>query len=249
MRLLIAIIIFSCKIHLLIAQNVGRSQGSRKDILLLPRIGLALSTSTASINPPADVGFHPGLSAALGLEFGLIKRLNLITELGYADKGFHAKGDNDNGSADAKSDITHNYHYLELPVMLRKRFGGDKLGYYFNVGGFLDYGLGGSVHIIESTYTSGTTFSIGHSDRIYAVKYGSDYNSSNANDFYLQNRVDYGVAAGGGLIILNKVLVDIRYLSGSKNIQWDSNSKNRSWSISAIYQLPIRHKANPNPQQ
>jgi hypothetical protein len=218
------------------------TQEHKPDIYILPRLGMSLSKSTVTINPPEQVSYISGITGGLGVEFRIWRGLNLLTEVSFINKGFNSHGQQTNGNLASDSKIRQKYGYLELPLMLRKRFGTGNIRFYLNAGLFLDYCLKASRTLTYFTKVHGSGPYTSYESVDYTIYFGPEPQNPPNGSFYINTRGDYGTVAGGGVIIFNKVIVDARYLAGSKNMELGS-SKNKSFSVSLGYQIVYRKTA------
>lgn len=101
-----------------------------------------------------------------------------------------------------------NYNYFDIPLLLRFSLGdtyGEGLGIYFNGGIYAGYAINGKS---ETSTPLGTT--------------ETDFTFDSADD---QRRLDFGLAAGGGLTIGN-LFFDLRYVHGTNNLLDDDANNN-----------------------
>ncbi len=87
------------------------------------------------------LGFYGGITA----QIPLAKRWSLVTGVGFEHKGSVAKLDQTdfNAAIIGKTRIYNNLDYLTVPVLMRVS-SGNKIRYYFNVGGYYGYLLAAS---------------------------------------------------------------------------------------------------------
>jgi hypothetical protein len=93
-----------------------------------------------------------------------------------------------------------NYNYFDIPLLLRFSLGdtyGEGLGIYFNGGVYAGYAINGK---------SKTSSPLGTTE--------TDFTFDSADD---QRRLDFGLAAGGGLTLGN-LFFDLRYVHGTNNL-------------------------------
>ena len=120
----------------------------------------------------------------------------LQPELLYTQKG--AKSTYTILGEEFTNDLT--YNYLDIPLLLRLSLGdthGEGLGIYINGGAYIGYAFSG-----KSKNTS---------------PLGDNEQDLTFDDKDAQSRIDFGLAAGGGLTLGN-VFFDLRYNHGTNNI-------------------------------
>lgn len=98
------------------------------------------------------------------------------------------------------------YHYIDIPLLLRLSLGdthGEGLGIYINGGGYAGYALSGKSENTTPLGNTETEFTFDKDDQ--------------------QARIDYGIAAGGG-ITLGNIFLEVRYNHGINNLLDDDLS-------------------------
>jgi hypothetical protein len=113
---------------------------------------------------------------------------------------------------------------LELPV-LGKLTIGDKKNLFFNIGPSIGIGLGGNAKFELSSPGHG---SVAFTEKIRFGDKPANYHLGEGQKIYYDNRIDFGFQAGSGVILRNKILIEIRYGYGLTNL----NDKKANASIS-----------------
>jgi hypothetical protein len=178
--------------------------------VFIPKAGVTLSK--------VHVEVSQGLKSKLGLTLGLAYNyqindiFSVQPELNFIQKGFRQDyHDNDNGvSFDVEGKFAVNY--LEMPVMFKASFGEENLKFFLNAGPSLAIGLGGK---FKTEYT--ITF-LGDTESETAegkVKFG-DSDDSDDDAIYLDNQLEFGLQIGAGVLIFDKVMIDLRMTISKK---------------------------------
>lgn len=108
------------------------------------------------------------------------------------------------------------YNYLDIPLLLRFSLGdtyGEGLGIYFNGGIYAGYAINGKSETITPLGTTKT-----------------DLTFDAADD---QRRLDFGLAAGGGLTLGN-LFFDLRYVHGTNNLLDDDADNSNDGSFNKL---------------
>ncbi len=153
-----------------------------------------------------DRGNVIGLQGGAVLSFGFSDNFSLVTELLFLQKGYmeSAKYEIAGISIDYKRTISFNS--LELPILFRFS-GGDDFKFYGNAGPYINYLLGGKIHV---ELNGGKA----EDGKILFEKEPENYTG---NDYYADdevNRMDFGVYVGGGIakkLGSGSLFLDVRY--------------------------------------
>lgn len=139
---------------------------------LQPKVGINFSSVTGDVENLTKVAL-PGFNFGLG--FTSTGPVGVQAEILYMQKGVKFE----HGSDYWKQ--TNNY--LELPIMLKVNLGPDFLKVFLNAGGYVAYWLSGTA---EGSYNGETE----------TTDY--EFDDSYDDDGIKDNRLDYGIAFGGG---------------------------------------------------
>ncbi len=139
---------------------------------LQPKVGINFSSVSGDLEDASKVAL-PGLNFGLG--FASTGPVGIQTEILYMQKG--AKFEH------GEYFIKQVNNYLELPVMLKVNLGPDFLKVFLNAGGYVAYWLSGTAEDNLSGETLTTDY---------------EFDDSYDDDGVKDNRLDYGVAFGGG---------------------------------------------------
>jgi hypothetical protein len=215
---------------------------------IIPKAGISISNvSTSSIEsgfisikPKSTIGFTGGI----GINFPINDKFSVQPELLFTQKGSRIKQETSfsifGSSAFFKADAKATISYLEIPVLAKVTFG-DDLKYYINAGPSVSIGLGGK-YSYEFTVSDGSNPPETEKDS-GSIKFGESSDPDQSIG-YIKKRVDIGIQIGGGVIIAQKLIIDLRYGMGFTNINSDSSdsgkAQNRSFQITVG--MPIKLK-------
>jgi hypothetical protein len=181
---------------------------------VIPKIGFAL----AKIKPSEDAD---GLKSKLGLTIGaavdypLMDNFSLQGELLFVRKGVKFDG----SDFDGKHAIT----YLEIPVLFKASFDVNGMKVYGNAGPSLSFALGGKYE-----------FSGGGDSESGSLKFGSDEESD-------YKGMDFGFQIGGGIVLMEKYQIDLRYGLGLSNISpvTDGGYTEKNRTLQITFGMPL----------
>lgn len=212
---------------------------------IIPKIGLSLASMSekdANLGTSDDT-MIPGISGGIGVSFDLTDKLSLQPELLYVQKGSKNVYTNNYNGDGFSGTTTFSYRstvsYLELPVLVKMGFGADRFRFYVYAGPSVSYGLSGKGKL---TYRDVNDFGQGptvtSSKANYDVEF-KDYPSSyeGYNKFF-NNRLDIGGQFGGGVVLFDKIMVDVRYGMGFTTVSDRTKSKIRALQFTVG--VPIR---------
>ena len=191
---------------------------------LIPKVGGNFSNIAASDDNKLvdeDYKFKLGLTLGVAFEIGISDALAIQPELLFQQKGAMQKPD------DGK--FVFNLNYLELPVMVKYK---TSSGFYLNAGPYVAYGLGGKLKLIPD---SGSEESID-------IKFGDEPDNENEDALYIDNALDFGFQVGVGMVIIEKIVIDLRYGHGLTNMfdaedGYDNKFQNRSLQLTVGYPI------------
>ncbi|MFN5171192.1 MAG: porin family protein [Cyclobacteriaceae bacterium] len=198
---------------------------------LIPRLGLTLSNTSAEEEAGLNKKMTVGFSLGVGLEFNVHPMVSIQPELSYVQKGFglefgQAIPDPDLPFTLSVDNQTH-INYLELPVLVKFYPNPETKSVYLLGGPSLAFGLGGKNKASISTSALGQSFNVTVSGD---VKFGdppASYNPLEDTEIYFDNRIDFGLQGGLGVLIAKKIVLEARYNLGFSNLVENENSKNR----------------------
>ena len=173
---------------------------------LIPKAGATFSKLGGSDveDQKFNIGFTLGMGFNLPLGSG---PMSIQPELNFIQKGSKASLEIFNTTYSS----TLKLNYLEVPVLVKATFGaGTK--FYFNAGPSIAIGMGGK---LKTTYNSTTEKA--------DVKFGE---GDDEDVVYVEKKTDFGLQFGGGVIIAEKVMIDLRYGAGLSTLFEDESVKN-----------------------
>lgn len=207
---------------------------------VIPKGGLSL----ASVNFPTEgnerISSKIGFTIGTGLEFNINENLAFQPELLFVRKGYKAEfiesGVNFKESAEEKVGIT----YLEVPVLIKYYFGSDRK-FYVNAGPSFGFGLGGKYRNEYSYEEPGVLETESGEGK---VKFGQEPANNQMRDRYFDNGTDIGIQVGGGVFLMNKIMVDLRYGLGLTDLfdkapNFDNTSRNRAIQLTVGFPFSI----------
>lgn len=193
----------------------------------IPRIGLSVFKLTGENAVQGAKGTSlTSLIVGLGYQIPLNDRFSLQPELNFTRKGAVADADN---FVIIVTGVTGTFKviidYLEVPILAKATFGNSSTKFFVHAGPCVGYGVGGRV---KYDFTANDPL-IGHQKGQYGVTFGEQPEYYQGTNFYFDNRLDFGIQGGGGVLIADKVFIDIRYSLGLTDVMDDEDSKNRGF--------------------
>lgn len=196
-----------------------------------------------------DTNFKPGFTAGAVFLIENKEKYGLYTEFLYSVKGKSV----DSHANDYETNKAY-YQYLDFPVMFRVKFNQPKFMWFLQLGPELSYWLSGkgAFEVYEPDRDVITTYE-------YTVNFGEQKNTADYLNVQNANRLQLGLAFGGGLIWDlkngNYLSMDLRYSFGHTymgeykgasipNIGLVDNMEytNNVASVSVVYYFDIAEK-------
>ena len=169
-------------------------------------------------------GFHVGAI----VQFPITGIFSFETGLLLSTKGLKSETEETFDGETIKYKGTMILYYIDIPLMAKLTFDVGKVSVFGELGPYLSFGLSGKLKT-EFSYKGDTD-----SDS-EDIEWGSD----KEND--MLKRLDYGLTAGVGIVIINTVQLGLAYDLGLANIstitEGGSNIKNRVFRISVGYKF------------
>lgn len=177
---------------------------------IIPKVGATFSKFGG--DDVEDAKFNFGFTLGAGVNFPLGSGpISLQPELNFIQKGSKAAEKNSEFELTQKTKLS----YLEIPILVKASFG-ETTKFHINAGPSIGLGLGGKS---KGEFKSAFGTESLDSD----IKFGD----GNDEDYtYIENRTDFGLQFGGGVVIANKVMIDIRYGLGLSSLVDDYKVKN-----------------------
>lgn len=197
---------------------------------LIVRGGPAFATISFQESGSFDYSMVTGFGAAVGYEFPLgASNLSIMPELSFTRKGAQEVFDTW-FTARFRSETETKIDYLELPVLLRFTVGKGKIRPFATAGISASYGIGGrfsNTTMEQDPFPTGTPV---YTTREGTVKFGEAPDGPHDDELYVDNRFDYGLQAGAGVLLFNRAVIDIRYLLGLNDLYDPDDSRIRVMS-------------------
>jgi hypothetical protein len=201
---------------------------------LIPRVGLTISSLateeidngiTAETNNNTNTGFTFGVGYNMPVSTLGKVMLSLQPELNYIQKGFKGTSTGEFNIGEqvfqfhAKNE--HTINYLEIPVLARFEYGGDKFKVHVHAGPSVGFGLGGK-------YKSESTVDTGETVEVYKSEGKIRFYEANEEDVMsFDHNVDFGWQGGAGVTFMNRITLDVRYGMSLTDLHHDAKTKNR----------------------
>ena len=222
------------KLFLLAALAVC-SCGAFAQVSIIPKVGVNFANAALNESNGLEDGKSSlmGLTGGLGINFSLTDDnfLSIQPEILYSQKGFSSSA---TGLIRYEGDYRLNY--LEIPLLVKINFGGEKVKLYVNAGPSIGYLLSGRVKG-QGSFLGLAGASLDESIEFTDSPTPLDITELDAN------RIEAGLNFGGGLgyaILGNTALfVDLRYNMGLTDFNNLEQSKNRVFALTAGVQIPL----------
>ena len=212
---------------------------------LIVRGGPTVATITFTEGNSFDYSMVNGFGLAVGYEFQIISsQFSLLPEISLTRKGAQEVYDT-YFTTRFRSETETKIDYIEVPVLLRFQVGKGNIKPFAMVGPSVSYAIGGrfsNTTMIQDPFPTGI---MEYSSRDGKVKFGEAPSGPHDDELYVDNRIDYGVQAGAGVLLFNRALVDIRYAIGlndlydpdASRVRVMSPGKNRVFMFSVGYRF------------
>jgi hypothetical protein len=204
---------------------------------IIPKIGITLAK--VSGDQIEDIESKIGLTVGAAYDFKITGNFSIQPELNFIQKGFRQDFDESFGSEEYSVKSRYTVNYIEIPVMAKVFFGKESMKFFLAAGPSLAIGIGGKfkseIDFSSSDFNFDETFT-------GKVKFG-DSQDSDEETIYLDNRIDLGLQFGGGVLIANKVMIDLRYGYGLSSLidgQDDEKLYNRVLQFTVGVPLSIK---------
>jgi hypothetical protein len=169
---------------------------------IIPKAGLTISKMAVKDDEgmKSKLGFTLGVGLNMPLGEGPI---SIQPELNFIQKGL--KGEST--EAGVATEITETINYLEIPFLVKATFG-EATKFYVNAGPSVGFGLGG-----KYKYKGSIGGVSGEVDG--KIKFGDGEEDDVA---YYDNSTDIGLQLGAGVVIAEKIVIDLRYGLGMTSL-------------------------------
>jgi hypothetical protein len=219
---------------------------------LVPKLGTSLSSSSLEMEQSRQFGRNPevdpmvGIAGGVAIDFPLGDKLSLQPEIWYVQKGFKiADSDADGDWSFTRTDKVR-LGFLEVPVLLKYNFKMGLTRMYLAMGPSASYALGGTYRAKETNeyadFPEGN-YTMRINEKVSFEEIPGDYEG-----YYFErvnNRFQLGAHIGGGVLMFQKVWLDIRYNRGFTEIYepldraWTPRENARLHSLQMTVGIPI----------
>lgn len=187
---------------------------------LLPKIGATYS-SIVFDDSGEDVESKLGLSFGVGYNIRINELLSVQPEVNFVQKGYSAKSNYTDfpyggGFQTVNISEDNKMNYLQVPILVKVTFG----KFYINAGPSFGFGLNGKG---KFTYSEIGEDQFGYpyeysDDNKYDILFGEMPDSYEGPDNYIENRMNISMQVGGGVTLMDKLNIDLRYGVGLTNL-------------------------------
>lgn len=198
---------------------------------LIPKAGVTISTM--AVEDDQGIKSKIGYTFGIGYNIPVNDLFSIQPELNYVQKGLKRDFDEEGPYYELSQKSSLTVNYLELPVLVKMTFG-TETKFYLNAGPSIAMGLGGrdksKIDYTLEPQGDDPLVGTGHIETTGKVKFGKMPDGYEGEDRYFENRFDIGAQFGGGAIINDKIMIDLRYGLGFSNLYGnddDDRSKHR----------------------
>jgi hypothetical protein len=170
----------------------------------------------------------------------LNKVLQLQSELTYVQKGLKTNLESKTSTVYIE-DRDYMLSFLEIPILLKATLGKGKTKFYPLVGVSVGYGLGGSMSYSLFSQPSG----INHTSQYtkdYEIKFKENYDQVTDDYVYVGGPIDFGIQAGFGVFLFERLTLDLRYSHGLKGFEYVNNDSDKNRVLQFSIGVPLRLK-------
>jgi hypothetical protein len=223
----------------------------------LPKAGISFSTLsishvdwTTGFDNKDQLRIGTGFLVGFGFNFPVSKSFSIQPELMFVQKGTRTKavwegyGDDSGWS---KTDIRQRLkiNYFEMPVLFKYAISSteSKVPLYLLAGPSIAVGMGGKKKYL-SVYENPPGFEF-KTRREGQVRFSGEPWQLQPNDIRFDNVIDFGLQVGGGILLMKKILVDLRYsysFTSLKNPSGEFNNKMYNRVVQFSVGMPISLK-------
>lgn len=138
--------------------------------------------SRVNFNPTVEQVMLPGMTAGVMFRYIEEKNFGLIAELNFTQRGWKEKFE------ESDYQYSHNFTYLELPIMTHIFFGNQRVKGFVNLGPEIEVMLGNRI-------SSNFSFQDAAEDEYFI----NDNRHIEQLSMKVSNKLDYGICAGAGM--------------------------------------------------
>ncbi len=190
---------------------------------IIPKIGFSVSKIASSeADEDSEIKSKLGLMLGAAVEIPIKNSFSLQPEILYIQKGVKSSASEDDFSYEYKETV----NYLEIPVLFKVSFG-EGTKFYVNAGPSLAFAIGGK-------WTSEESFDGDTESDSGKLKFGT-------GDEADYKGMDIGLQIGGGALIADKFMIDLRYGVGLSSIATsnEGNYWEKNRAIQVTFGVPL----------
>lgn len=214
---------------------------------LIVRGGPTVATISFTEDDTYDYSMVRGFGTAVGYEFNIKSPyFSVMPEISFTRKGSKEVYDT-HFTIRLRSETETKIDYIEVPVLLKFQVGKGRVKPFMLAGPSIGYAIGGrfsNTTMIQDPFPTG---SMKYSSRKGTVEFGEAPSGPHENELYIDNRFDWGLQAGAGLLLFDRAILDIRYAIGLKDlydpdpsrVRVMSPGKNRVFMFSVGYRFDV----------
>jgi hypothetical protein len=203
---------------------------------IIPKAGVSVSTITGKYR--AQVENQMGFTFGIAMNFTLSDRFSVQPEINFIQKGFTYSYTESNGWETRHDKSNVHINYIELPVLIKFRFG-NKNKFFINGGPSLGYGAGGKSKLRISSRGSGVYDDWAFNQQVkFGHRSGTFSMMSSGDELYFDNRLDFGLQAGAGMVIIESIMIELRYSHGLTYLE-DKDPINHTTTRNKVIQLTV----------
>ncbi len=188
-----------------------------------------------------------GITIGAAFNYSINDMISVQPELNFIQKGYQEKFyssmieiiDDKSFNTHITSTSKYKMNYLEIPILARYTFG-TTIKPYAIAGPSLGIGLGGKYKFEEKIVESidddpaQTSTDNGKGN----IKFGKEPDNNDSEDLYIDNRIDFGLQLGAGVLIDRKFVIEARYGLGLSSLS-DSEYKIKNRVFQLTVGIPI----------
>lgn len=209
---------------------------------IIPKAGYTHYSVKFDSDYSDNIKFKGGFLVGAGANIPISDLFSIQPELLFIQKGWREEYSQDFGAGESYFDKElFTLNYIEIPVMFKFTFG-SSTKFFVNGGPYFAFGLGGKNKFEYSQTYQGVTTSV---DGEKKIKFGERPSNGQGDEMYIDNGLDIGGQAGGGVLIANRIVVEFRYSYGLTNLfdedpdGGDNTSKNYGFQLMVAVPLQL----------
>jgi hypothetical protein len=218
----------------LLAAMAVCSCGAFAQMSILPKAGVNFANAALSESNGLESGKSSlvGFTGGLGFNFSLTEDefLSIQPEILYSQKGFFSAA---SGLVSYEGDYRLNY--LEVPLLVKINFGGEKVKLYVNAGPSVSYLMSGKVNGRIAVVGLGTSID----EKIEFTDNPTPLDVTELDAKRIEAGLNFGGGIGYAFLGSTALFVDLRYNMGLTDFNNQEQSKNRVFALTAGLQIPL----------